>query len=207
MILENNIFYATLYIIGAFIVGSIPFAYIASKLKRGEDIREVGSGNPGATNVLRVYGATLGVVVLILDILKGVVPVLIAVKLTTAVSTNALIIIHLTAVAVVLGHDFSPFLRFKGGKGVATSFGAFVVLNWLPVILVLSIMLILTYVFKFISFGSVVAAFAFPGLMFVLGRTANTEFFWLSVIFAVLIIAKHRLNLSRLWNGNENKAV
>jgi glycerol-3-phosphate acyltransferase PlsY len=167
----------------------------------------VGSGNPGATNVLRVHGVFAGLVVLILDIAKGVVPVLIAQAMTTGTSSNALIIIHLTALAVVLGHDFSPFLGFKGGKGVATSFGVFLVLNWLPVILVFSVMLLLTYVFKIVSLGSVVAAFAFPGLMFVLGHTSNTKYFWLSVIFAALIIWKHRSNLSRLWHGDENKTV
>ena len=120
---DENLNLIILFIAGSFALGSITFAYIITKLFSGKDIRSVGSGNPGATNVVRALNKKFGILVLLLDLLKGAVPVYFAVKF--GFST---LLIHIVAVAAVLGHDYSPFLKFKGGKGVATSLGIFLVI-------------------------------------------------------------------------------
>lgn len=196
---SKNLLEVILFVAGSFTIGAIPFAYLIVKIFGGQDIREVGSGNPGATNVVRALNIKYGIVVLILDVLKGALPVYFALSLGFPGY-----LIHIVAVATVLGHDYTPFLKFKGGKGVAASLGIFLVISHIPTLIIVFIAFLLTSVFKFVSFGSVVASFSYPILLYVLGKT---EYIWMAVILGFLIIFKHRRNLRRLWHGKENKSV
>jgi len=185
-------------VIITFLIGSIPFSYIVTKIVANKDIREIGSGNPGATNVVRALNVPAGVVVLILDVLKGYLP------MRWAMQQNVDFLIPAVALAVVLGHDYSLYLRFNGGKGVATSLGVFFVLNPVPTVLIVLIFFVLTTAFKFISFGSVLGAVSYPIIAYILGRT---EYLWVAVILAALIVLKHSANIKRLWYGKEKRAV
>ncbi|MGM0441247.1 MAG: glycerol-3-phosphate 1-O-acyltransferase PlsY [Elusimicrobiota bacterium] len=198
-VVSENILQVILFILGSFIVGAIPFAFIITKIFSGKDIRTVGSGNPGATNVVRALNIKFGLVVLILDMLKGAVPVYLGIKLGFPAY-----LVNIVAVAVVLGHDFTPFLNFKGGKGVAASLGIFLVIDYVPTLIVVFIAFLLTSVFKFVSFGSVVASVSYPVLLYVLGKS---EYLWLAIILGFLIIWSHRENLRRLWYGEEKESV
>lgn len=183
--------------LGAFIIGSIPFAFIVTKLASKQDIRKMGSGNPGATNVYRSLNFKYGLAVLFCDMAKGFFPVFWAAR----VAPNSPLV-PAVALSVVLGHDFSPFLGFKGGKGVATSLGVFLMLNTFLTLLVILIFVIITISFGFISFASVIGAVSYPILAYVLGMT---DFIWVAVILAVLIVLKHHTNLKRLWHGKEKR--
>ncbi len=182
----------------AFILGSVPFGYVLGKLK-GVDVRKHGSGNVGATNVARVLGKPYGVAVYVLDFLKGFLPTLVAVKvfgyeswITTAVG-----------LASVLGHMFSPFLGFKGGKGVATSSGVLFAVSPLLGFLVLAVWFLTYKLSGYVSVGSLAAAFAAVFLAGVLNLPFNLKF--LIVLVAVLVLIKHKSNIERLEEGRELK--
>ncbi len=185
--------------VASYIVGAIPFSYIFAKLFKGEDITKIGSGNPGATNVYRLYGAGLGIPVLLLDVAKGYFPAYLANR-----TDLAAVLVPVAVLAVILGHDFSPFLKFKGGKGVAASVGIFLFLAPAPTLIVIMIFTAVTTIFKFVSFGSVMASLSFPFIAYFMG---NREYTILSIIVAVLIIFQHRSNLKRLWYGKEKRSV
>ncbi len=185
--------------VAAYIAGSIPFAYIFTKVFRGEDITKIGSGNPGATNVYRLYGHGLGIPVLLLDVAKGYFPAYLADR-----TVMAPILVPIVVLAVVLGHDFSPFLKFKGGKGVAASVGIFLFLAPAPTLIVMMIFTAVTTIFKFVSFASVMASLSFPFIAYFMG---NRKYIWLSVGVAALIIFQHRSNLKRLWYGKEKRSI
>ncbi len=193
----------TAYIMGvvlaAYIIGSIPFSYIVTKMFKGVDITSVGSKNPGATNVYRMYGYKLGLPVLLLDIAKGYYPAYLASQ-----TEMASLLVPAVVLAVILGHDFSPFLKLKGGKGVAASVGIFLFLATTPTILVVIIFTAVTSVFKFVSFGSVMASLAFPFIAYFMGYRQYT---WLAALVAGLIIFQHRENIKRLWYGKEKRSV
>jgi glycerol-3-phosphate acyltransferase PlsY len=182
----------------AYLIGSIPFSYIITKIVGKKDIRTIGSGNPGATNVVRALNVKYALLVLFLDVAKGLLPVYFAIQ------TQNTALVTVVALAVVLGHDYTPFLGFKGGKGVATSAGVFVVLAPIPTLLVAFIFFTVTSVFKFVSFGSVMASFFYPILAYLLGYR---QYIWLAVILGGLIIYKHKENLKRLWHGEEKRSI
>jgi glycerol-3-phosphate acyltransferase PlsY len=184
--------------IGAFLLGSIPFSFIITKLVSKKDIRGIGSGNPGATNVVRALNIKYGILVLILDMAKGFFPVYLATQ------TQDLKLITIIALAVVIGHDFTPFLKFKGGKGVASSAGIFLAIAPIPTLCVALFFLLITTVFKFVSFGSVLASFAFPILAYFMGYK---QYLWLSIALGFLIVFRHKENLKRLWYGKETRAI
>ena len=185
--------------VAAFMIGAIPFSYIITRMVAKKDIRTMGSHNPGATNVFRSLNLGCGLAVLILDMAKGFIPVYWA--MNTLPDTP---VVPVMALSVVLGHDYSPFLGMKGGKGVATSLGVFLILNTQLTLLVLLIFVILTIVFGFISFASVIGAASYPVLAYVLGMT---DYMWLSAVLAALIIGRHHSNLKRLWHGKETKTI
>ncbi len=187
-----------IYIILSFLLGSIPFSYLITKFIAKKDIREIGSGNPGATNVVRALNKWYGLLVLALDVGKGILPVYLAKQV------NDPVFISLIALAVVLGHDYSIYLGFKGGKGVATSFGVLIVLAPVPIMVVAIIFTLVTGVFKFVSFGSVMASFSYPFVAYILGDTRYT---WLAIVLGSLIIYKHKENLKRLWHGKEKRSI
>lgn len=178
----------------AFILGSIPFAYLAGRL-RGIDIRRHGSGNIGATNAFRVLGPAMGATVLLLDAGKGA----LATWLGLPYGDTAAVIAGLAA---ILGHTFSPFMKFKGGKGVAS--GAGVVLTLVPDVGLICLILfgLVVGITKYVSAGSILVAIMLPILMVFLGKPLSYQIFALAT--AAFVIYRHIPNIKRLMAGQEN---
>ena len=191
----------------AYLLGSIPFGLMLVKVVRGEDVRRIGSGNIGATNVARSGGAKLGFATLLLDTLKGYLAVLIA-SLVSQRNTGIELGLaaSLAALCAIVGHVFPVWLRFRGGKGVATAVGAFVGLAPRAVLVVLAIFLVIVLISRYVSLGSIVASAVFPLLAFFLYRSESSPA-GLAVTLAasLLIIFKHRANIRRLLDGTENR--
>ena len=193
----------TLFI--AYILGSIPTSYIMGKLIKGIDIRDFGSGNVGATNALRILGTKVGVFTLIMDIGKGFLAVNIA-RMIISEPTDLILI--LTGLFAIIGHIFTIFLKFKGGKGVATSAGVFIALVPIPVALALFVFLFTVWLSKFVSLGSILAAltlFVSELIINIWLSFAELEILIFTFIIALFIIIRHKANIQRLINGNENK--
>ena len=185
-------------IILSYFFGAIPSGVWIGKAFKSIDVRDYGSKNSGATNSYRVLGAKLGVVVLIMDVLKGFIPLYIASKFN--LKYNDLVILGLVA---ILAHTFSCFISFKGGKGVATSLGVFLFLAPVITLILLVIFILVVYFTKYISLGSITAAFLLPIFTFFTHR--DTYLFTLSVVIAIFVIYRHKTNISRLLSGTENK--
>ena len=186
-----------LILILAYLLGSIPFSLIIARLFKGIDIRNHGSGNIGATNVLRTVGKKEATLALIADILKGVLPVLLATFVLEDFWISA------TAILVVLGHVFPIFAGFKGGKGVATTLGALIVIIPSGVIISLIVWLLVLVVFRYASLASMIAAIALPAVCW--GLNTPLAFTAAASINAVIILLKHTGNIKRLIAGTENK--
>lgn len=192
----------------AYLIGSINFSVILSKKMAGFDVREKGSGNAGTTNMLRTVGKKAAVITLICDILKGVVAILLAMFIGNIVkSSNSALLVQIAGVAVILGHTFPIFFKFKGGKGVATSLGVLIMSNWQIGLICLVFALILIALTKMVSVGSIAAAILYPVLTLFIPQNYIVEGNYLiySIILAVLIVFNHRENVKRLLNGTENK--
>ena len=185
------------FVISCYIVGSVPFGYIAGKL-RGIDIRTQGSGNIGSTNVSRVLGRKTGIAVQILDIAKGILPVLVGKYL--GLSPSWLVTGGLIAIC---GHNWTIFLGFKGGKGVNTSLGVALGLMPLNASLCFVVWIIAVLIWKYISLGSVLAAITFPILAFVYNYPLIYKI--MAVIVALFIVVRHRANIKRIIDGTEPK--
>ena len=186
----------------AYLIGSIPTGYIIVKTKTGQDIRNVGSGSTGATNVKRVLGKKWFFTVMLLDALKGALPVIISQILFNNVIYPGLSAV-LAAVAVLVGHSKSIFLGFKGGKSVASGVGTIIALNWMVGLSVAVIWSIITYISKYVSVGSIIAVALSPVLMWIFN--APIPYIIYCALGAIYIIYLHRSNISRLIAGNENK--
>lgn len=191
-----------LTLILAYIIGSIPTGYIIVKAKTGQDIRTVGSGSTGATNVKRVLGKKWFFIVMALDAIKGALPVVLA-KLFVTVGVSLGLAPVIAAIAVIIGHSKSCFLGFKGGKSVASGVGTILALNWLAGLIIAIVWGIITYATKYVSVGSMIALFISPFLMYFLG--APVAYVGYCALGAVYIIYLHRENIKRLIAGNENK--
>ncbi len=189
--------------LAAYFLGSIPFGYIIVRLSSGSDVRNSGSGNIGATNVLRSTGKLGGLLTLLLDAAKG----FLAVFLSGALTHQNHKVLALAAVSAVLGHIFPAYLEFKGGKGVATSVGVFLYLAPLPILVALLIFVSVVATWRFVSLGSIIASAFFPILYFLLDYRKDPSFWVLlaSVTCCGLVIVKHKDNLRRLMSGTENK--
>lgn len=185
-------------IVLTYFIGAIPSGVWIGKAFKAIDVRDYGSKNSGATNSYRVLGAKLGVAVLVMDILKGFIPLYIASNFN--LEYNDLVILGLVA---ILAHTFSCFISFKGGKGVATSLGVFLFLIPVITLILLVIFILVVYFTKYISLGSIIAAFLLPIFTFFTHR--DTYLFALSVIIAIFVIYRHKTNISRLLSGTENK--
>jgi acyl phosphate:glycerol-3-phosphate acyltransferase len=181
----------------AYLLGSIPFGYIVVKQTHGTDIRSIGSGNIGATNVYRKNRGA-GIATLILDAAKGYVAVLAAAWLTRDTGWQAM-----AAVAAILGHMFTVFLSFKGGKGVATAAGAYLALSPQAVALTLVVFIAVAALTRYVSLASIAAAAAFPFAVYLRGEP--NEVLVAAIIGAALIVFKHHQNIHRLLKGTENK--
>jgi glycerol-3-phosphate acyltransferase PlsY len=183
-------------VVVAFAVGSVPFGVLVSRAFYGTDIREAGSGNIGAANALRTLGRRGGVVVLALDALKGFAPVLAAGALGGPLAASA------AALAAVVGHCWSPFLGFKGGKGVATAFGALFALWWPAGLAFVVVWIAAVVATGYASVGSMLGSIAMaPVLWFGLGPIGLAY----GILSAILIVIRHRENLDRLRRGTENR--
>lgn len=183
----------------AFVAGAIPWGYLIGRFSRGIDLRTVGSGGTGATNVLRTLGRRASIAVLILDFLKGLLPTLIAQSLDLGPWWTAAV-----AVAPVIGHCWSPFIGFKGGKGVATGAGS--VLALFPsAIVALPVLALIVWKTRFVSLGSLVAAAIAASLGVLFALTGRLE--WASavaiVVIAAIIVERHQGNIARLRQGTE----
>jgi acyl phosphate:glycerol-3-phosphate acyltransferase len=199
----------------AYLLGSIPFGYLLVRVFRGEDIRLTGSGNIGATNVARSGAKGLGIATLALDAIKGAAAVWLAAVLAGSKynlcgdfiehpCAPALRLMSLAALCAVLGHVFPIWLRFKGGKGVATALGVFCVLFPKAILIALAIFILVVVITRYVSLGSILGAVAFPIAAYFL---QNAD--WLSLILAsgvsLIVILKHRQNIGRLLAGTESR--
>lgn len=191
-----------LAVVVAYLIGSIPTGFIIVKLFTGQDIRTIGSGSTGATNVKRVMGKKWFFIVMVLDAIKGAVPVLMGIFLTKAFATIGLIPV-LCAIAVILGHSKSIFLKFTGGKSVASGVGTIIALNWQVGIAIAIIWAIVTYFSKYVSLGSIVALCLSPILMVLYKEPI--AYIGYCALGAIYITYLHRENVVRLIKGEENK--
>lgn len=186
----------------SYLLGSIAFGYLLVRIFQGEDVRSSGSGNIGATNVARRSPA-LGVATLLLDAGKGGGAVLLARSLFTAPHQNLLL--TTAALFAVLGHMFPLWLKFRGGKGVATGFGSFALIAPKSILCMFGIFLVVVAIFRYVSLGSVVAAAALPILAWALHESVEPLPLLEMLTASILIVWKHRQNLSRITAGTEPK--
>jgi glycerol-3-phosphate acyltransferase PlsY len=197
-----------LVVIGSYLLGSIPFGYLAGRFE-GIDIRKCGSGNVGATNVLRILGKGYGYPVFAADFLKGFGAVKMSILITTWLQPewrSPEIVGILAAISSVLGHSFPLWLRFKGGKGVATSAGALFALTPVAALVGVATWILTFLLTRYVSLASIAAAAALPFIILATARfsqSAGKLLFYSSVCLAAVVIWRHRSNLSRLMRGTE----
>lgn len=203
-----NLLFLAISTVLAYLIGAIPVAYIFGRMLKNLDIREYGSGNMGATNAFRVLGKGPGTIVLILDIIKGIIPVTLVSNAFGLGDALSLVII---AVAVVAGHNWTVFLGFKGGKGMATSLGVLIGLaiqfQGLRIILLWVTMtwLALFLLFGFVSLASIIAAVVFPVLM--VAFFEPLPLIIMSIVLCVFIVFRHRSNIKRLAKSQEPRVL
>lgn len=183
----------------SYLAGSVPFGLLFGRMA-GKDVREEGSGNIGATNVNRVLGKKLGILTLICDVAKGFIPVFTA-SLLLPMDGNWEIFVGLCGLATVVGHMFSVYLGFKGGKGVATALGVFLFFSPLAVVIALAVFITVVASSGFVSAGSLAASGLIPFLIVFLGGSSST--FFCAAVIAILIWMKHSSNIARLRKGEE----
>ena len=184
-----------LSIIISYLMGSIPFGLILTKIFLKKDIRDIGSGNIGATNVLRTGNKIIGYLTLSLDILKAVIPVL-------YIKFNYPELVYVSSLSVFIGHVFPLWLKFKGGKGVATYVGILFSINYILGFVFVASWLIIFFVLRYSSLGSILATFIIPIFIY-FNSSFNNEYFF--IIMFVLILYTHRENVKRLINKEESK--
>jgi len=193
--------------VAAYLLGSIPFGYVLVRVFRKEDIREKGSGNIGATNVIRSGAKGLGAATFLLDVLKGFVAVVLCGAVMNATHTTAAVRMNAVSVAAlfaILGHMFTVWLGFKGGKGVATAFGVFLALAPWAALAGLGIFIIVFALSRYVSLASIVAAAAFPAMALLLHQRPRTA--WsTAVLFLIpfIVVVRHHQNIARLLSGTE----
>jgi acyl phosphate:glycerol-3-phosphate acyltransferase len=186
----------------SYLLGSIPFGYLLVRIFTGDDVRASGSGNIGATNVAR-KSPVLGLATLVLDAAKGLAAVVLAERMSTGPDRHQ--VMAVAALFAVVGHLYPVWLKFRGGKGVATSLGAFILLTPKSIVCMLFLFLLLAIAFRYVSLGSVAAAAAFPVLAWATGEYQPRRELMIVAIVSVLVIWKHRRNIGRLIAGTEPK--
>ena len=206
------VFASLLIAAAAYLLGSIPTGYLLVRLFRHQDIRSAGSGNIGATNVLRSGGKGLGAATFLLDVLKGSASVYLGGLLGSflAPSVDTLNMRALGAICAVLGHIFPIWLRFKGGKGVATGFGVFLVAAPWAALAAISLFALILALSRYVSLASILAAASFPALAWQFNRMQSGDdrppfFVAVEIAVALIIILKHHQNIRRLLNGTESR--
>lgn len=197
-----------LVVLIAYLLGSIPTGFLVAKA-RGVDIRSVGSGNIGATNVFRVLGKSAGAFVLLADAAKGWLAVFLVAKLVAgwffpeAGPLSREWFRLCAGIAAILGHNYTCWLHFKGGKGIATSAGVLVALVWLPLLIILGVWVVVFAASRYVSLASICASFVLPFAAWFTGKNLATVIVMASL--AVLAIYKHKANIQRLLKGTENR--
>jgi acyl phosphate:glycerol-3-phosphate acyltransferase len=186
-----------LLVVTAYLIGSVPFALILARRLGTADLRRIGSGNPGAANVLRTSGVRAGVTVMLLDAAKGAGSVILAQRFDAGSLTAA------AGLAAIIGHVFPVWLRFRGGKGVATACGVFSVLTPLAIGPSLAVFLSAVWISRYISFGSILASVALPPIAYATGSPAPV--LAAAVTASTLILIRHRTNLARVLAGTEQR--
>jgi glycerol-3-phosphate acyltransferase PlsY len=194
---------------GSYLLGSIPFGYILVRVFQGVDVRSIGSGNIGATNVARTGGKGLAIATLVLDALKGWLPVFLVLTVP-GISTSGPAQLHtmatLAALCAVIGHMFPVWLGFRGGKGVATGLGVFLALAPNAVLVALALFVAIVVFTRYVSLGSILAAAAFPAALWWLDRDSfPTPALAMCAAIALLVIVRHHQNIGRLWAGTESR--
>jgi glycerol-3-phosphate acyltransferase PlsY len=190
----------------SYLLGSIPFGYLLVRIFRGEDVRRSGSGNIGATNVSRKSPA-LGAVTLLLDALKGSAAVVVAYRLSSSGWVKPLHVMAMAAFLAVGGHIFPIWLKFRGGKGVATSLGSYLVIAPKAVLVAVGIFIVVVAIFRYVSLASIIAVASLP-LLFIF-ETPPLDDNWITLLFmtitSLLIIGRHHENIRRLLAGSESR--
>lgn len=192
----------------SYLIGSVNFSILISRAISGKDIRESGSGNAGATNMLRTHGKKMGVLTLLLDVLKGIVAIIIAIIADKNISANTGFLAYIAGVCVILGHNFPIYFGFKGGKGVATSLGVVLMLDWKVGLIVAVCAIAIMAVTRYVSLGSILGGAAYIVIEIVkaiVTKNYNIVQLVCVVIIGGLLIARHHANINRLLNGTENK--
>ena len=189
------------WIVGAYLIGAIPFGFLIGKM-RGVDVRTVGSKNIGATNVYRTVGHVWGFLAFFCDFLKGFLPAFFALRYVST-STFNLNLPVLVGLACVIGHTLTVFMKFRGGKGVATAFGMMVALATVPALLAFAVFVVTVWLSHYISLGSMLAALALAALVWVFPCVLPMRI--IAALVAVFVIYKHKSNIQRLVHGCENK--
>ena len=193
---------AILLAIAAFLLGAVPFSYLIGR-SRGVDLRKVGSGNIGATNLWRSCGRGAGSAGLVLDVLKGAIPVLLV---RFFLGQGEVLVQSVVASAAILGHVFSPFLGLRGGKGAATALGALMALAPMPVLVALCIFLVVLLLFRIVSLASILAAAALVPAVFILRRgSGDLPVQVACCLVAAVVVLRHRRNIVRLYRGKETR--
>jgi acyl phosphate:glycerol-3-phosphate acyltransferase len=206
-------------ILSSYLVGSIPFAYVVGKLFKGIDIRKQGSGNLGSTNAFRVLGIGYGIMVQILDIAKGLFVVLVVshvmydnLPFSNITPFEDITLVKIIAgVSAVIGHTFSVFVGFRGGKGINTALGMLISLSPIEVSVSAGFFIFILLSSGYVSLGSIVASFVFPMTMFIRENIFKVEIYgyktliFFSIAVSLFLIYNHRDNISRLLRGNENR--
>ncbi len=206
-------------IILSYLVGSIPNSIIVSKLTRGIDIRDYGSGNAGGTNVMRVLGWKQGLLVIILDALKGVLAVVVVARIhygsmpfTNATPFDDFTLIQLIAgISAVIGHIWTVFAGFRGGKGIATALGMLLMISTVDMLIAIGVFVVVVSISRYVSLGSIMAAMAVPLTLVVRENIFNVNIPGYNtllpfvIVLTLLVIFTHRKNVVRLLNGSENK--
>lgn len=187
-------------ILFSFLIGSFPTAYLITKIFYGKDIRKLGSGNPGATNVFRCVSKIVGIITFIIDAGKGFIPVFVASRLFPAESRYIPI---LCGSLSVTGHMWTPFLGFKGGKGVATGAGVFLGLFPGATVLSMAVFMAVLFIFKYVSIGSIVASFSMPIFLAIFGE--SLLMIVISFCLAVVILWKHKSNIEKIIEKKRKK--
>lgn len=187
-----------LFVVLSYLLGAIPTGYLAYRLSERKDIRERGSRNTGATNVMRLKGWKLAVPVVVIDVLKGFLPAFLALRLFE--DPRLALVASFLAVA---GHCYPVYIRFRGGKGVATTVGAAAAVSLVPLLVCAAVFLVVVGLTRYVSLGSILAVTALPGLALILGEGTETALWGLAI--AALIVFRHRGNIGRLLAGRERK--
>jgi|LSQX01.1.fsa_nt_gb glycerol-3-phosphate acyltransferase PlsY len=187
-----------LLIIFAYLLGSVSFGYLFAKMLKGVDIRKIGSGNTGATNISRLMGFKFAIIVLILDAVKG----LLAILIPSYLETETWVIL-LCGLAVIIGHNWPVFFAFKGGRGAATTLGVFLGLAPIPALAVFSLFIVVSLISRYVSLGTIIAAVLIPLTMYLLSYPLNYFIFGLSV--CIILLWRHYPNIKRLLQGRESK--